>query len=143
MADIAALKTELETNMVYDANVTGGHNGKLAVQLNTDNSALTRRWRPIPVDDFLNAIAGETLTTQQEERIRTYVVNNDTVPTHKPAVRQWMQANFSTTAVTTLRALAEVTGKPADAFLSDGEDRLALNDVRAAVAQIAKAYINQ
>ncbi len=141
--DVAALKTALETDPQYDSDVTGGHNGVLTASLNTSNEVLPKRWRSISGDDFLDATAAETFTPAQEERIRTYLQDGRRVPLHKLGVRDWIQANMSAPTIAALRALSQVDGKPSDEFLADEDDVLNLRDVRAAIAQISKARINQ
>ena len=140
--DLAALATELDTNPAYDADVIGGSNGNLVVLLNAEDVALGRRWRPIPAADFLNAIAGETLTPSQQDQIRTYLALNSSIPVHKPGVGNWIQnQGWAASTITALRDLSEVAGKPADGFLNDDDERITLNDVRTVVRRIAKSHI--
>ncbi len=144
MIDLAALITFLESDPSFNDDVVEGSNGVIRKRLNTGDGTLPRRWRPISVDDFLDAIASESLTAQQESRIQTYTAQRSMVPVHKPAVRAWIQAQgFAASTIQALRDLSEVEGKPADQFLGDDDDEVALSVVRAAVKQISKAAINQ
>ena len=144
MIDLATLITFLETDPAFDADVRGGSNGVIHKRLNTGDGALPRRWRAISAVDFLDAIASESLTVQQEERIRTYAAEGRAIPIHKQGVRTWIQAQgFSVSTMQALRDLSEVEGKPADVFLGDDDESIILRNVREAVKQIPKAAINQ
>ena len=141
--DYAALKTALETDTKYDAALTGGNNGALRRLLMEPDEALTKRWRPISVDDFLDAIAGDSLTPEQEERVRTYTQGRSSISVHKPNVRAWCMANFSATALQNLRALSEQDGRLIDAFFTDDDSHISKREIQQVVALIGKAYINQ
>ncbi len=142
--DLDALTTTLDIDPNYDADVRGGHNGKLVTLLNAEDGALPKRWRPIPVIDFVDAISGETLSAEQHDWIQTYLAAGGGYPIHKAGVRGWVMAQgFSAVTVTALTNLSQVPGKPADAFFGDEGGRVSLNDVRAAVAQISKSFISQ
>ncbi len=140
--DIVALASELDTNPDYNTDVTGGANGKLLVSLFTESDALTPRWRSVRRDDFLAAIAGETLSAAQEARVQTYTQDGQSVPMQKPAIRAWVLTNMPN-SVTNLERVGTVKGRPIDAFLGEDNDSATLNDVRAAVARVSKAYIHQ
>lgn len=143
MVDVAALRTDLENNAVYDADVRKGSNSSVLRRLLSEDARLPRRWRPISRDDFLSAVAAENLTAAQERRIQTYTQEGQDVPMHKQGVRDWVLGQrFAPATIQALEAVGQVTGKPADAFLSEDEDSLGLREVREAVAQIAKAHIN-
>lgn len=140
--NLSALVTLLDTDARYDAAVRGGDNGAVLRLLVAVDAAAPRRWRPVSVDDFLNAIAGETLTPTQEDRIRTYTQQRATVPVHLAAVRTWIQAQgWAASTIAALRALAEVPGRYCDPLLTPEEDTVSLADVRAAVRQIAKSLV--
>ncbi len=142
MPDIAKLTAELETNPAYDDDVVAGRDGVLLEALNTEDVALPKRGIGISPVDFMEAISGESLTAAQEARILNYV-QLGTVPVHLPKARAWMGANFQIATITALRALSEQVARPADAFLVEGERRLALRDISEAVGQIAKSHINK
>lgn len=138
----AALKTLLETDSRYDAAVRSGANALLVELLNAPAGGATT-WSDIAVDDFLAAVAGQTLTVVQEERIRTYTQARTHVPTSKAAVRTWIQAQgWSAATLTALRDLAQrqQTFAEVAGIVVDGE-RVGLADVREAVVQIAKSAI--
>jgi len=141
-AQVEALVTLLETDTRYELAVMNGNNGLCARMLNEPDPAAQRRWRPIPVDDFLDAIAGESLTTEQSERITLYVRDRSSVPVHKANVRAWVQnQNFAASTITALRNLSEVEGRHCDPLLGDDDERVTLNDVRKAVRSIAWSFI--
>jgi hypothetical protein len=141
--DYAALKAALETDTKYDAAVVGGNNNELKHLLLEPDEALPKRWRPISVDDFLDTIAGESLTAEQEERIRTYTLNREQIPVHKPNIRAWCIANFSADTLANLQALAQQDGRPIDAYFTDDDRTVSLDEIRQIVLQIPKAYVNQ
>jgi hypothetical protein len=138
--DLGALKTALETDAIYDAAVVGGSNNEILRLLHAPSGSLPKRWHPIAVDDFLDAIAGETLTAEQEERIRTYTQNRDMVPVHKANVRTWCIANFSASALTALQVLSQQDGRPIDAFFTDDDTTISKQEIRQVVVQISKAF---
>ena len=138
--NLAALKIFLETDAGFDDDVRNARNGIITTRLNVPDGGLSKRWRPISSNDFLDAIASEALTTTQEERIRTYTASNNTVPIHKANVRAWIQAQgFAPSTINALAALSEVTGKPGDQFLGDEDENVSLNDVRAVIKQVTKS----
>jgi hypothetical protein len=141
--DIAALVTAVDADPVYDAALISGNNNELRRLLHEPNEGLSARWRPIGVDDFLDAIAGDSFTAEQEERIRTYTQNADSIPVHKPGIRAWCMANLSVAAIANLRTLSEQTGRPVDTFCTDDDTEVSLQDIRDVVSQIPRAYVNQ
>jgi len=139
----AALKTLLESDPRYAAALAKGSNGRVVAMLNATDPAGAKRWRPVRVDDFLDALAGETLTPAQEDRIRTYTAQREYVPVHKAGVRTWLGAQgFASSTIAALRALAERDGRYCDPVLDDDDDVVALADVRKAARQIAVHGIN-
>ncbi len=138
-ADLVALKTALETDPKYDTLVRQGSNGLLWELLNREDTALPKRWRPIPMSDFLDIMAAESLTQQQEQRINSYVTLGRDMPLNKQAIRTWLQATVTQTTKDALIAAGQITGKLGDAF-SD-EDSVSLRDVREVVRQIPKSLI--
>ena len=146
MADQEALKTLLETDD-YDAAVRSGNNTEVLQLLHeeeTDEAIVSKRWRAVSTEDFLDIVAQiQNLTAAQEERIRTYTSGRDTVPVHRPGFRTWIQANFPPAAVNALKAKSQVLGRPVDSLLGDDEERVSLQDVRKVVAQISKSHIVQ
>ena len=151
MIDIAALRADLARNTAYDSDVRGGHNGQLLRILMAEDDTLPRRWRPVSRDDFLSAIASETLMPGQELRVQTYTQDGQAVPMHKRGVRDWVLVQrFSSATVQALEAVGQVTGKPADAFLGDDDDGLTLRGIKIVIGspdvsgpKVAKAHINQ
>ncbi len=142
VVDTAALATELDANAKYNTDVTGGHNGKILASLLVESDALQPRWRPVRRDDFLSAIAGETLTTAQEARVQTYTQDGQSVPMQKEGIRTWVLANMLN-SIANLERVGTVKGRPIDAFLGEDDDTATLRDLRPAVAQVNKSYINQ
>lgn len=143
--DLIALRDALDggaLDTLCDTVIREGSNAGLLDILHAEDEAITKRWRPISVDDFFDAIAGETLTTAQEERVRTYTLNRSTVPVHKSGVQAWLQANISG-AIPAIKALSEVPGRPVDTFLGDDEERIGRREIREVVAQIAKSHVRQ
>jgi hypothetical protein len=141
--DYAALKAALETDTKYDAAVVGGSNNELKRLLLEPDVGLPKRWHPIRVDDFLDAIAGESMTPAQEERVRTYTLNRDWIAVHKPNVRAWCIANFSAGTLADLQALSQQDGRPIDVFFTEDDEGVSLDEIRQIVLQIPKAYVNQ
>ena len=140
--NINSLKALLDTDARYDAAVRAGANGEVLRLLTAADAGAPKRWRPITVDDFLNAIAGETLTPTQEDRIRTYTQQRSHVPVHLPAVRTWIQAQgWAASTIATLRALAEVPGRYCDVLLAPDDETVSLGDVRAAVRAVSKSLL--
>lgn len=133
--DITVLRSLLEGDARYATAIQDGDNGQLAVLLNQDDvAAPSKRWRSISADDFLNAIAGETLTTDQFNTIQLYLTNNSSIPSHKPGVRAWIQAQgFAPATITALRNLAEVDAPYCLTALSETEDKVSVRDVRRAM----------
>jgi len=139
MADIAALATLIDSDPTLDAAVRAGRNGELVALLNADVAG-TKRWNDVRVDDFLDAIALETLTAAQENRIQTYTNNRELIPSSKPNVRSWIQAQgFAPATITALRALAE--RDPTFVEESPVGEAVTLQDVRKAVRRVAKSHI--
>lgn len=140
--NLSALVTLLANDARYDAAVRAGNNAEVVRLLNETSAGGTARWRDIPVDDFLAAIADQLLTPTQEERIRTYTQNRSHVPTSKAAVRQWIQnQGWSAGTIAALRALAERPARYCDSVLADDEDAVTIHDVRRAVRRVSKSLI--
>lgn len=137
MPDLDALKIELEKPR-YDTAIRAGSNGELLALLTELSSGADKVWRDIPVDEFLDVIASESLTVEQEDRVQTYTAQRETVPVSKPNVRSWIQTNIPN-AVTTLRDLAEVTPHHAEA--AGVGERVTLADVRKVVRRIPVSLI--
>lgn len=136
--NLAALKLLLESDARYAAATAEGANGALLALLNAPNAGAPKRWRPIPCDDFLAAIAGESLTPAQEDRIRTYTQQRTHVPVHLKGVRDWIQAQgWASSTILALRALAENPAPFCVSVLADDEDGVNLADVRRVAAQLA------
>ncbi len=135
------LQAALAVDPQYDTHVREGNNGAIVDILNVPDDRLPDRWTDVSVADFLNAIALESFTREQEERIRTYTEGErHLVFLSLDNIRTWVMDNVSLPGtVTELTRISRVDGKPADAF-TDGRD-ITLNDVRVAVRQISKSYI--
>jgi len=142
--DEAALITALETDTAYDADVVAGNNGALVALLNAEDGALPKRWKAIPVDDFRDAIAPEYagLTAAKRQQIDNYTQNGGSVAVHKPAIRAWLQANFTGPVLIALRDLAQIEGTPAHAFIGLDDTKISLADVRRLVRGIAKSAVH-
>lgn len=140
MALTEALGTLLDTDARYDAAVRAGSNGLLVGLLNEIETGSTKIWDDIPVDDFLDAIAGESLTVQQEARIQTYTQARSVVPTSRANVRTWIQAQgLSPATLNALKALAEREQTYSEgAGIARG---VSLAHVRRAVRRVAKSFI--
>lgn len=137
MVNRVDLQAALAIDPVYDTAVTSGRNRDLLDLLNTPDPALPKKWLTVERDDFLEIIASETFPAEVEGRIRTYLATEQPIPTDRAAVRQWLQANLSASAVMALKALAEVEGKPSDAF----GDEVSLRDLWAVLREIPKSYM--
>ncbi len=139
------LKVELETNTArYDAAVRSGNNNGLRALLHAVKATAPKRWRPVSVDDFLDAIAEETLTAEQQDQIRTYTQFRSHVAVHKPGVRAWILAQgWSVETIDALKALSQVEGRYADPLLGDDDEEFSLPEIRRVVAQISKSHVVQ
>jgi len=146
MIDLVALVTELETNPRYDASVRSGNNTettRLLGELEVGQTVFTTA----TIDQVKEAIGSgiRTLTLEQKADLRFLVESGgDVVDFSVPAIRTELSQIFTgqSAVVTRLTGLAATTIRT----LSFGEafgGKATLNDVRAAVRQIAKAAINQ
>ena len=139
--DLDALKVALEAEPQYDALVRSGANGLLTILLNTEDVALPKRWRSLPVDTFLDIVASVTFTPVQEARFRLYLREGANVRLDLPNIRAWIQGAIALPSVqNALTAAGEVNGRLGDQF-TDENYKVSLPDVRRAVAQISKSLI--
>lgn len=141
--DANALRTLLETDPAIDAMVTEGRNGAIVVYLNEPEPSAQPVWQDVAVDDFLNAIAGSSLTVVQEARIQTYTAQRERVPTSRQNVRDWLQSNMPAPARAALAGLAarQPTRAEAAGVCVVGE-AVGLWHVREAVRSIAKGALS-
>ena len=138
MADQAALKTALESDSRYDANVRSGNNGEL-LRLGLETKAGSAKvWDDISVVDFVDAYGTAPIPANVEARLQLIAGEDGTVPTSKPGIRAWFESGVSATVKTALQALAE---REQTWFEDAGAGRVTLNDIREAVRQIAKSFI--
>lgn len=139
MADLAVLKSVLESDPRYDTVVRTGRNSECLQLLNATKTGAAKVWNDIPVEDFLEALGSFVLPAVAETRLQTIIASNGEVPTSRAGVRSWLQANITdTNIITALRALAEREETWAEAA---GIGQPSLNDVREVVRQIAKSFI--
>lgn len=143
MTDINVLTTIIQGDPRYDTAVQDGNNGVLRDLLNADNNAAPKRWRSCRVEDFLEAVQAETLTTQELTQIQTYASSGGSIPTHRAGARAWVEGKFMSnggtwTAATeaAVRMLVERPSPYCVAALADAEDKVSLRDVRQAVRQV-------
>lgn len=141
--DRVALKDKLANEPRYDALVRQGEDAALLRALNDTDPGSSVVWQDIAVDDFLGAIAGETLTPAQEDRIRTYTQQRTHVPTSQAGIRTWVQAQgFNTATIAALRALAErrQTFAEVHGICARGE-RVGMGDLEDVLPTVAKSYL--
>ena len=112
MGDLAALKTALENDVRYDADVVAGWNGNLLVLLKQQDPTATKVWREVPGKVVRRLIAPgiKTLTVDQRERLKLLVGADGNVDASDVDVRSEFQDIFSgqPAIITALRAVAEV-----------------------------------
>ena len=142
MIDLAALTTELETNPRYDATVVSGNNtGTVALLAELEPSQTT--FVQATPDEVRKAVGDgiRTLSAAQIQALRFLVGEEGGVDFSIPEIRQELAQIFTgqSAVVARLTALASRPRTFGEAF----GGKVTLNDVRAAVKQIAKAAINQ
>lgn len=143
MVDIGALKAHLEANFATE--LSEGATARLVTLLNEPEAiAPAKKFIDVPVADFLDIVATESLSAAEEDRIRTYTQGRDTVPTSKPAVRTWLQGVLSATAISALRALGEKERTVAEvAGIAQDSERVSLVHVRRAARMSSISHVAQ
>lgn len=139
--DIAILATELGSKQRYIAGVTAGRNSSLVVLCNENDTSAPKTWSDIPVDDFLNAIAGESLTAAQDRRILQYTDGRQSVPTSKAGIRTYIQGlGLSAGVMNALKVLAE-RSQTFNETMGNGVKKVSLSDIRKAMRRISTSFI--
>ncbi len=136
----AALETDADT--AYGADVAAGDLRALHATLHAPDAELTKRWRPISVEDFQAAIAPQQagLTAGERDQIRDYVAGRSSVPVHKPQIRTWLQSKFSGQVLLDLKALAENAGRPCDAFIGEGDNEIPIRVIRQVLEAVTQSF---
>ncbi len=143
MINPVALKTDLETNARYDADIRAGNNSKLVELLSEEEIGQTI-FIQATVDQVKGAIGSgvRSLSAAQIQTLRFLVDSGgDVVDFSVRAIREELAQIFSSQPLVTARLTALVSRSRTFGEAFGG--KVSLNDVRAAVKQIAKAHINQ
>ena len=143
MINPVALKTDLETNVRYDADIRAGNNSKLVELLSEEEIGQTI-FIQATVDQVKGAIGSgvRSLSAAQIQTLRFLVDSGgDVVDFSVRAIREELAQIFTgqTAVIDRLTALASHPRTYGEAFGGNP----GLEDVRVAVAQITKAHINQ
>jgi len=141
--DPVALKTDLENNPRYHDSVVAGDNSRTLELLSEDEPGQTI-FVIVAVDEVKEAIGNgiRSLTAAQIQALRFLVDSGgNTVDFSVRAIRQELAQIFSTQQPVKDRLVAVASRTRTYSEAHGGV--ASLDDVRAAVAQITKAHINQ
>jgi len=144
--DLAALETELETNMRYDVDVRRGSNGNLT-RLLADMETNKTIYLSVPVNDVKEAIADgiRALNTKDTDTLTYLVGSEGFVDFTLPGIRAEFDDVFKADATTLARVQAiEFRSRTfGEAFVVGPPGGIGnepkLNDVRTCVKQITKS----
>lgn len=135
------LRDLLRDNPDWDADVRAGRNGEIVRRLNARRIGSAAVWDDLDADTLIGAVAGETLTSEQERRIQTLAIRGHVRATD-PGVRSFL-TSLPQAARDKLRSAAEREATEAEAAgVVPPGGRVMLDDVRQAVRRIGKAFIN-
>jgi hypothetical protein len=148
--DMTVLQSVIEGDGRYATALQDGANGELTTLLNEVDTGAARRWRSCSVSDLMDALATETLTAGAEARLQTYAAAGGAVPTHRPGVKAWFEAQFptgggswSTATEAAVRNLVEKDSPYCVSALDDSEDKVTLRQVREVVRLIPGGWNSQ
>jgi hypothetical protein len=141
--DNAALAAHIDTEARYDEAVRTGNNGAIAKLINDTRTDAGMVWDDMPVDDFLAAIASESLTAVKLAWVQTYTSGRGNILTSSANVQTWIADNLSAGVATAIKDQCErkMTWAQAAGACGAGE-KISVSDVRKAVKSVTKSFIN-
>lgn len=99
--NLAALQAYIEGTPALMALLESGANRQIVTALNADHRT-EATYDDVPAEAFVDIVAGETLSLEQEARVQTFLVSGGLVQLSMPGVQAWCFANLSPAAQTAL-----------------------------------------